>query len=424
MSRCLACVFLLSLAAPLPVVAGDSAAISRGQEAAPLIAAAAKGAVRLIYLEEPPVIDNAALQKPPTSTDHPPNRPVIVLAGTCGWENPDAALGKTRTAFSATPVWLLEPANPDCEPAAIKAAFEAASKAPERERLALLMNSGLRLSQAEAAPEKPVEHVAEGDLFSGKLVISSLPSGTSLGGGVPMLISASAPDTITAAPDEGVSAPGAPQPAVRANASGRAGAPKPAVVVGELATLLAADKRSATGAPRDVRDRIREIDPEFFMTLLELGNFDPNEGQYIAAIQTELLGMSCYTGNVDGSWGPGSSGAVGRYFSQLGESQQAETPGLALYREIAVHPSVTCPAPVQTVRTERASTATPDRRRPNSTPRNPSGRRPDSGAAPVEPRVSTAARSQTPTQPQSTAATNSAPKIDKALVGLGSGVIK
>lgn len=363
MSRCLASMFLLTFAAPLPVFAGDSAALDRGQEAAPVIAAAAKGALRLIYLQEPPAIPESRPLATPHSAGQPPDRPVIVMAGTCNWDDREAGLGQIRSAFSASAVWLLEPSSPDCDPVAIKAAFDAASAAPERERLALLLANGLRLSEAE--PSTPAAAAAPSGLFAGQLVISALPAGSSLEGSAPLLIQASSPDTLSAEPaDTAQTGAATAQPAVRANASGRAGLPEPAVVVGELASLLAADKRGATGAPREVRDRIREIDPAFFNTLLEMGSFDPDEGQYVAAIQTELAGMNCYTGSVDGNWGPGSSSATGRYFSQVGAPQNTQAPGVALYREIATHPSVKCPAPVVTVRT---NPTTPRRNESSST---------------------------------------------------------
>lgn len=434
MSRYLACTFMLALAAPLPARAADSAMLDLGQEAAPIIAAAANGALRLIYLAEPPAIPDAApaAAGAPRAAGQPPDRPVIVLAGSCHWADREAGLGQTRRAFSASPVWLLEPGS-DCDPAAIKAAFDAASAAPERERLGILLARGLRLSQVEPAPPAKAKPApAQTGLFSGQLVISSLPAGASLGGGAPLLIEASAPDAIPAEPAPAEAVAGRPQPAVQANASGRAGLPEPAVVVGELASLLAADKRAATGAPREVRDRIREIDPTFFMTLLELGNFDPDDGQYVAAIQTELSGMNCYTGNVNGNWGPGSSSATGRYFSELGASQREQTPGLALYREIATHPRVNCPAPVVTVRTEPAPTAT--RERNTGTRGNTGGSRGNtastrgqSGNVSIGENVSVGQGVRAggqPVAPTGVRPANTAPRIDSSLLGVGSGVIK
>ncbi len=434
MSRCLAYMFLLTFAGPMPVFAGDSATLDLGQEAAPLIAAAATGALRLIYLEEPPAIPDAKPLATPRGAGQPPDRPVIVMAGSCHWADREAGLGQTRSAFSASPVWLLEPGSPDCDPAAIKAAFDAASAAPERERLGILLAHGLRLSQVEPAPAKAKPAPAQTGLFAGQLVISSLPAGASLGGGAPLLIEASAPDTVPAEPVQPQAAADGdarPQPAVQANASGRTGLPEPAVVVGELATLLAADKRTATGAPREVRDRIRQIDPAFFNTLLELGSFDPDEGQYVAAIQTELRGMNCYTGNVDGNWGPGSSSATGRYFSELGAAQREQTPGLALYREIATHPSVDCPAPVLTVRTE------PTRRQPTAARGGNSGSRgggtstassrPRDSSVSLGPNVSVGPNVRAngqPVAPTGVRPANTAPRIDSSLLGVGSGVIK
>lgn len=439
MQRHLACALVLSCAAPLPGLAGDSARLQRGQDATPLIAAAATGALRLIYLQEPPAASQGAAPTAPRETGTPPDRPVIVLADSCHWDDPDAGLGQIRSAFIASAVWLLEPASQDCDPAAISAAFDAASAAPERERLALLLANGLRLSQAEPQPVATATP-ASGGLFTGRLVISALPVGASLDGGAPVVIEGAGPETITSValqPLPAQSDRDARQPAVRANPSGRAGLPEPAVVVGELASLLAADKRSATGAPREVRDRIREIDPAFFVTLLDLGSFDPDEGQYVAAIQTELSGMNCYTGTVDGNWGPGSSSAADRYFSELGAARQVQAPGLALYREIATHPGVTCPAPVVTVRTEPPATATRDRgARGNSSGTGTATRRPQGGQqggqVNVGANVSTGPNVRANGQPVSSSAstgarpaqTNSPPRIDSSLLGVGSGVIK
>ncbi len=137
MSRCLAYMFLLTFAGPMPVFAGDSATLDLGQEAAPLVAAAAPGAWRLIYLEGPPAIPDAKPLATPRGAGQPPDRPVIVMAGSCHWADREAGLGQTRSAFSASPVWLLEPGSPDCDPAAIKASFDAASAAPERELLGI-----------------------------------------------------------------------------------------------------------------------------------------------------------------------------------------------------------------------------------------------------------------------------------------------
>ncbi len=442
MPRFLASTVLLSLAAPMAALASDVAAPDVGAETAPVIAAAANGSLRLIYLEEPPAIPADRALPLPRLAGQPPSRPVIVVAGACAWDDRAAGLGQIRSAFAASPIWLLEPDSATCDPTALKTAFETAAALPERERLAHLLGRGLHLSAAEpvATAQSTPSHAGttpDAGLFSGKLVISSLPTGTSLGGGAPTVIQATAPDTITsaqvaeaseAAPAETAAA--SAQPAVRNTTTDRAGLPEPAVVVGELATLLAADKRSATGAPREVRDRIREIDPAFFMTLLDLGNFDPEEGQYVAAIQSELSGMNCYSGAVDGNWGPGSSSATDRYFSELGTARQTETPGLALYREIVTHPRVDCPAPVVTVRTEPGATAT--RPRDGGTGRASTASRPRGGTAGTTGTAQSAPRGNA-TRPAATATAapptasqpNSPPRIDSSLVGsVGSGVIK
>ena len=407
---------------PLPVLAGDAVVPASGDDLRAAIDGAARGSVRMIYLAAAPEAASAPQVSAPDITGaRPPSRPVIVLAGICAGE--DGASGRIRQAFGMTPAWLLEPAGESCDPAALRAAFDKAAAAPERERLALLLQDGLRLSDAERpAAGEPASGPAPLAASGGGLVISALPVGASLGGGASLVIGASPPDSLPAA-ETGAEAPpeAAPDetPAI-AVAAHRPGLPEPAVVVGELAALLGAGNRGPIGTPREVRDRIRSIDPAFFATLLDMGSFDPEGGQYAAAIQTELAGMNCYTGSIDGDWGSGSLAALGRYFSQLGAAQAAQAPGPELYREIALHRSVICPAPAPAPVVARPRESTPAATRGGATRSTGGGTQPR-GNVNIGQNVNVGQNVQisgTPPQP------GGPPRIDSSLIGLGAGVIK
>ncbi|MDO5642818.1 MAG: hypothetical protein Q4G26_10600 [Paracoccus sp. (in: a-proteobacteria)] len=413
--RHLAACALIAALAPLPVLAGDSLVLGAGADAQRAIRAAAGGALRLIYLESPP--EAVAMQPAPAVTGQPPKRPVIVLAASCGWDKLDQGLGQVRASFAASPLWLLEPGAGACDTDALRAAFDAAAEAPEQERLAMLLASGLRLSSVEAPAPAETAPSGAGGGFGGSLVITALPAGASFG--EPLVIRAISPEEVT--PPATGTAPG-PQPAVQAS-PGRGGA-EPAVVVGELASLLAAEKRSPRGVPREVRDRIREIDPDFFVTLLEIGSFDPENREYEAAIQTELAAMNCYTDEIDNRWGAGSRSAVSRYYETRGSGQGSITPGPALFHEIVTAPGVTCPAPVLRVRTEPGATAS--RLNNNNSGRSVARRSGNSGAGATQARnTQPVIQPTTPARetPQLQPATN---LIDPALAAGtgGTGIIK
>lgn len=436
---------ITTLLAPAAVWASDSAVLDGQSAPADVIARMHSGDLRLIYLSAPPPAPEGRVAPFPTVALRPPPRPTIVMADRCGWPDIGAALIRIRQAFGQNPIWLVEPASDSCEAGTVKAAFDAAAAAPERERLQLLLSQGMRLSKAEApaaAAPLPADQQAQpasGGRLGGKLLISALPADTSLGGGAPVVIGALAPTEIATPPEPPETAPdaeteaGAPSetasggtPMLSPALVRRPGLPEPAVVVGELASLLAEDKRRPTGVPRDVRDRIREIDPAFFSTLLEMGSFDPQSDAYVAAIQTELAEMECYRGSIDGDWGQGSLAALGRYFSELGAAQAAEAPGPALYREIATHRRVTCPAPVVAVRTNPTTTArgggnTGGTRSPGGTPSRPSG-----GNVQVGPNVSVGPNVRVNGgQPAQQTAPSGPPRINSDLAnGIGSGVIK
>lgn len=122
----------------------------------------------------------------------------------------------------------------------------------------------------------------------------------------------------------------------------RPGLPEPSVILGDLAVLVSMAQRGPMGVPRVMRDNIRQRDAAMFQRLLAGGAFDPDGDQLIAALQTELLQMNCYGGQIDGDWGAGSVEALGRYFQTLGAAQAEPAPDIALFRQIAGHEAVQC----------------------------------------------------------------------------------
>ena len=223
---------------------------------------------------------------------------------------------------------------------------------------------------------------------------------------------------------EAEAAPAAPR-AVPVSMARRPGQPEPAIIVGELASLLGASNRGPMGLPREVRDRIRQIDIAFFELMLKEGRFDPAEGQYAAAIQTELSQMNCYNGSVDGNWGNGSLAALQRYFSTLGQAQAGTVPGPELYRRIVTNETVRCPVE-QRVSVPR-NEAAPTRNNAGTAPRATGGTRSNGGRAPTSQATSRPTRTQptAPTTPPRNAPSTGGPRINPDLVnGASSGVFK
>lgn len=441
---------LLTSVLPIPALArvmDDAAMLDFAQDLDAKLAGIADGSVRMIHLTAAPDAVPAPVRAPTRLPQRPPPRPAILVANSCGWNDAPAATARLRAAVNG-PLWLLEPAAEGCDPSRITAAAEQAAATPDRDRLAALLGAGLRLSTAEPAPPPAVARAAStpagagpapapaAAAMSGKLVITALPAGATLTGAPAAVISAGdapAPEATAPtapAPPTGSSAPAASR-AIPVSMARRPGQPEPAIIVGELASLLGASNRGPLGTPREVRDRIRQIDIAFFEMMLNEGRFDPAEGQYAAAIQTELLQMECYTGSVDGSWGNGSLAALRRYFSTLGQAEAATTPGPDLYRRIATNNSVRCPVEqrVSVPRNETAPT-----RNNAAAPRNSGSRNTATRNASPRPTTSQAASSRpAQTQPQATPPAaaqprpsgGSAPRINPDLVNsLGSGVIK
>ncbi|MDO5604967.1 MAG: hypothetical protein Q4G25_07395 [Paracoccus sp. (in: a-proteobacteria)] len=475
MKRAVCLMAILSLHAPLPLRAAEAADVvvtsSGGSGAAAL--AVAGGTARLVLADALPETATAHLAPLAARAGRPPPRPVIVVALPCAWPDPPAAMDALRRGFAASPVWFVLPAPGGCNADEIRAAFDQAAASDERERLSLLITAGLRLAGPpdEDAASLPAATVMISDgsgapgagptpsagtgiapdragiaaggggaLTGGPLVISSLPAGMSLNGGAGMVIRAE--EAITAAPaaiaaDPVTPADPAPQaatvPALPATPR-RAGLPEPAIILGELASLLGADKRGPMGVPRDIRDRIRQIDPALFDRILADGGFDPAQNQYNAAIQTELAAMNCYSGGIDGDWGSGSLAALGRYFSVVGAAQAAEAPGPELYRQMASLGPVTCPevrvstprnpapGPAATPRAGGGSGATAGRNSGGGGGGGNTANRPRTPAPATQP---AAPQTQRPTAQTPSTTAPSAPRINPNLAGgVGSGVIK
>lgn len=193
---------------------------------------------------------------------------------------------------------------------------------------------------------------------------------------------------------DGVSlTPQTPQPVQTAASTprpvpGAGGLPRPLIIVGLIAPTEAsfATATEPTGpvsgsaieyADIDGRRALRDSDPDLFATLVDGGAFDPPQAELVVALQTELSRMNCYNAGIDGAWGPGSRGAVGRYYEQIGSASPSQDPDVAIFRQIMIRDDVTCPAvaraaPAQrTSAPQRTAPATPRRTTPTPTPTAP-----------------------------------------------------
>ena len=442
MRRSVLVLALLTSVLPIPALAetmGDAVMLDSPRDLDAKLAGISDGSVRMIHLSAAPEGAPVPVRAPARQPLRPPPRPAILVANSCGWDDAAASTAQLRAAVQG-PLWLVEPATPDCDATAISASAERAAALPEPDRLALLLGAGLRLSAVEPATLPASAGLAAtasatttatgagaapaGAAMSGKLVITALPAGTSLTGAPAAVIRASeapAPQVTQAAE----TAPAAPR-AVPVSMARRPGQPEPAIIVGELASLLGASNRGPMGLPREVRDRIRQIDIAFFEMMLNEGRFDPEGNQYAAAIQTELSQMNCYNGSVDGNWGNGSLAALQRYFSTLGQAQAGTVPGPELYRRIVTNETVRCPVE-QRVSVPR-NEAAPTRNNAGTAPRATGGTRSNGGRAPTSQATSRPARTQqpaTPATPPRNAPSSGGPRINPNLVnGASSGVFK
>ena len=445
MRRSVLVLALLTSVLPIPALAeamGDAVMLDSPRDLDARLAGISDGSVRMIHLSAAPEGAPTPVHAPARQPLRPPPRPAILVANTCGWGDAPAATAQLRAAVQG-PLWLVEPTGTDCDATKIAAAAERAAAVPEPDRLALLLGAGLRLSAVEPAALPASAGLAAtasattattgagaapaGAAMSGKLVITALPAGTSLTGAPATVIRASDAPTPQAAAAQTTpeAAPTAPRP-VPVSMARRPGQPEPAIIVGELASLLGASNRGPMGIPREVRDRIRQIDIAFFEMMLNEGRFDPEGNQYAAAIQTELSQMNCYNGSVDGNWGNGSLAALQRYFSTLGQAQAGTVPGPELYRRIVTNETVRCPVE-QRVSVPR-NEAAPTRNNAGTAPRATGGTRSNGGRAPTSQATSRPARTQqpaTPATPPRNAPSSGGPRINPNLVnGASSGVFK
>lgn len=273
-----------------------------------------------------------------------PGAGVTFIVNTCGWRvKPDydtlAPLvpSGSRLAVSHD--------GPDCDSAAYAEILPEIVSAPDEALAQILQSAGYQLAGGASAPRPrgavtaslDTSIIVSGiDLSTGSLQVLQPQSGGTIQGAadpVPALAVAAQPQVINASAQ--MSAPTLPR---------RAGMPEPSVILGELATLLAADLRGSYGMPFPQRERIRQLDPLRFQTMLEAGAFDPDEGQEPAAIQSELLRMACYSGAVDGRWGAGSAAALTRYQDSAGAGITGSAPDRAMFRAMVLKLPDVCPA--------------------------------------------------------------------------------
>lgn len=267
-------------------------------------------------------------------TDLPADRAMIVAINSCGWDgqSPDPD-DLTSLLDEVSGVALAVPLDPQgCDAGKLAGVFATAAGQEGAAQRATLRDGGYRLSKTRPETPSPM----------GGLVISALPSEAMATGTAPPVILASSDPTVSTAPAAETVTANIPFTAER-TATRQPGGPEPSIIVGDLAVLVAADARGPMGLPYQAREAIRQRDPAMFDRLLSRGAFDPAEAQTVAAIQTELARMNCYTGGIDGAWGSGSASALQRYFEALGAAQAATDPGIGLYRTIIRNESVQCP---------------------------------------------------------------------------------
>jgi hypothetical protein len=183
-----------------------------------------------------------------------------------------------------------------------------------------------------------------------------------------------------------------------------AGLPRPSVIVGEIGNgtnppdSAAASAQSTLGSlGREERLAMRASDPVGFDSLVDSGAFDPAPADIITALQTELRDSRCYSGAIDGDWGPGSRAATAAFFQERKSEVPSTDPDLVLFRAILAGEPVECP--VRAVAAPAASAG--------------SGSSGSGGS-----RSSTAASSGGGAAAPAPAPAKSAPKIDANAVGL------
>jgi len=152
------------------------------------------------------------------------------------------------------------------------------------------------------------------------------------------------------------------------------GLPEPSIIVGLIegadqdyaAALEAVDLAGSEISYDNVaaRQQLRQQDPELFAALVGDGAFDPPGPILVQALQQELARMGCYTSRVDGAWGPGSQGAVRRYYAEAGAPVLTLAAEIPLFRDIIGRADVTCARPVAAARPANPAPAAPAARQP------------------------------------------------------------
>jgi len=255
-------------------------------------------------------------------------------------------------------------------PAAGASVSAVADPAPAHPREQVTITDVVRITPVGTPVSTPVSAPAS-------VAIQPAPNGGA-GAATAALTPVRAPASSSAtAPAQGGGADGAPvvifspvNPSQLAAVPQADGLPEPSIIVGLIeegdanfaAALDTVDLSGSEISYDDVtaRNQLRGADPELYASLLEAGAFDPPGPVLVQALQQELARMGCYTSRIDGAWGPGSQGAVRRYYAEVGSPVLSLAAEIPLFRDIVSRADVTCAAPVAAAR-PRSSTPTATR---------------------------------------------------------------
>ncbi len=234
----------------------------------------------------------------------------------------------------------------------------------QEQMLALWAAAGIAIDRSDT----PAPQTANRIVTNETVVLTSPVKPVSTGGATLSPITSTATRVtsgVRLAPQGAVPIPASATPARPVPGAG--GLPRPSIIVGVIAPTeanfptAAAPTGPVAGAAIEYDDlegrrNLRDSDPELFATLVETGAFDPPAVELVVALQTELARMNCYNAGIDGAWGPGSRGAVGRYYEQIDGASPSQDPDVAIFRQIMMRDDVTCPAVVRAAPAPRAST--------------------------------------------------------------------
>lgn len=85
------------------------------------------------------------------------------------------------------------------------------------------------------------------------------------------------------------------------------------------------------------------------------------------ALQAELKRLGCYAGPVDGSFGPGSQGALDLFFTKAGLKPASTDPSQAVLNQLKAVANDACPSPSTLVATTKPTTTKPTTTKPTTT---------------------------------------------------------